>query len=271
MGSLLFPIVANIFMETLEEKAINTFAIKPKIWLRYMNDTYIHHLVPWRRGTQTLISMNISTTNTPLLSLPKKNGCIPFLDVLVSRRDSQLQTKVYRQPTHTNRCIHLNSNHHPRVLRSTMQCLKNRAHKICSDERIKHQRSLPTPRSFSSKWLSKITYQTGISKNNKEGQTKRRDSKHYTRMQEDPIILPYYVKDVSEGIENHLGMKTIFKSGNTLRQSLVQVKNPLLKNKQEGVTYEVPCADCDHVYIGETGRTLKKRLKEHDHACSLNI
>ena len=35
---------------------------------------------------------------------------------------------------------------------------------------------------------------------------------------------------------------------------------------KKGVVYEVPCADCGHVYIGETGRTLKKRLKEHDYA-----
>ena len=27
--------------------------------------------------------------------------------------------------------------------------------------------------------------------------------------------------------------------------------------------YEVPCADCECVYIGETGRTLEKRLSEH--------
>ena len=30
--------------------------------------------------------------------------------------------------------------------------------------------------------------------------------------------------------------------------------------------YSVPCRDCNHVYIGETGRTLKKRLSEHKQA-----
>jgi len=30
--------------------------------------------------------------------------------------------------------------------------------------------------------------------------------------------------------------------------------------------YEVPCHDCDHVYIGKTGRTLKKRLAKHKQA-----
>ena len=32
------------------------------------------------------------------------------------------------------------------------------------------------------------------------------------------------------------------------------------------MVYEVPYRDCDHVYIGETGRTLKKRLAKHKQA-----
>ena len=44
------------------------------------------------------------------------------------------------------------------------------------------------------------------------------------------------------------------------------MKNRVPEEKRTGVVYEVPCHDCDHVYIGETGRTLKKRLTEHKQA-----
>ena len=40
-------------------------------------------------------------------------------------------------------------------------------------------------------------------------------------------------------------------------------RNPLLKKR---VVYEVPCMDCNRSYIGETGRSLKKRLVEHKSA-----
>ena len=30
--------------------------------------------------------------------------------------------------------------------------------------------------------------------------------------------------------------------------------------------YEIPCLDCDTMYIGETGRSLKKRVVEHQRA-----
>ena len=33
--------------------------------------------------------------------------------------------------------------------------------------------------------------------------------------------------------------------------------------KVKGVVYEAPCQECDAVYIGETGRNLELRLKEH--------
>ena len=34
-----------------------------------------------------------------------------------------------------------------------------------------------------------------------------------------------------------------------------------------GVTYKMPCHECDQVYIGETGRPLITRLKEHQRHC----
>jgi hypothetical protein len=48
--------------------------------------------------------------------------------------------------------------------------------------------------------------------------------------------------------------------------NLVQVKNKIPPEKKKGVVYEVQCHDCDDVYVGETGRTLKKRISEHKQA-----
>ena len=46
-------------------------------------------------------------------------------------------------------------------------------------------------------------------------------------------------------------------------EALVKVKQPTPKLDKKGVVYETPCGKCNHVYIGETGRTLRKRLTEH--------
>ena len=40
MGSCIFPIIANIFMEHIEHTAITTFHTPPSLWLRYEDNTF---------------------------------------------------------------------------------------------------------------------------------------------------------------------------------------------------------------------------------------
>ena len=44
----LSPIVANIYMESLETGALETFRVKPKLWVRYVDDTF----VLWQHGKE---------------------------------------------------------------------------------------------------------------------------------------------------------------------------------------------------------------------------
>ena len=63
---------------------------------------------------------------------------------------------------------------------------------------------------------------------------------------------------------------TLFKSHNTFRRRLVHPKDKVPQQTRSGIIYQVTCADCPHCYIGETGRTLNERLKEHKRALRLN-
>ena len=53
MGSLLLPVLANICMEYLEEMALGSTSLKPSMWLRYVDDTFI--LWPHQEDFQTLL------------------------------------------------------------------------------------------------------------------------------------------------------------------------------------------------------------------------
>ena len=63
--------------------------------------------------------------------------------------------------------------------------------------------------------------------------------------------------------------KPIFKSSNArgvafeLIGALVRPKDALEPTKQDGIVYKIPC-ECGKVYIGETGRAMQDRIKEHD-------
>ena len=48
----------------------------------------------------------------------------------------------------------------------------------------------------------------------------------------------------------------------------VRPKEAVDPAKQNGVTYRIPC-ECGKVYIGETGRPMQDRIKEHDRGIQL--
>ena len=81
------------------------------------------------------------------------------------------------------------------------------------------------------------------------------------------LFLPY-IKGISEKIEIcfPLQVKPVFRSNYTLRQSLTKVKSTLPDDIKKGVIYEILCADCEAVYVGETGCSLMMRMKEHKYA-----
>ena len=70
------------------------------------------------------------------------------------------------------------------------------------------------------------------------------------------VVLFPDVKGVSEKIEQgcrKLGVKAIFKSRHTIRDSLVKVKDVRPDDMKKGVVYEVPYSECRKVDVGETG------------------
>ena len=83
-----------------------------------------------------------------------------------------------------------------------------------------------------------------------------------------PVLVTPYVKGLSEKIErqcNHLNVRAVFSSRRTLRRELVRVKNKAEPSNIKGVVYQIGC-NCGEQYIGETGRTLAVRIKEHKSA-----
>ena len=131
MGSPLSPIVANIFMESFETHALASFRVQPKLWVRYVDDTF----VLWPYGDDELYSFHdhLNSQHPSILFTKEEevDGKIPFLDVLVERQRGSISTRVHRKPTHTNRYIHYTSHHHPSVKLGVIKCLRNRMDQVC--------------------------------------------------------------------------------------------------------------------------------------------
>ena len=93
MGSPVSAVIANLSLEEFVERAIATATYKPKIWKRYVDDTFTilgkDYADGFLQHVNSCFTMEIEKDNT-----------IPFLDTSVSRDSNGLLiTSVYRKPT----------------------------------------------------------------------------------------------------------------------------------------------------------------------------
>ena len=118
-------------MEEFEERAIATATYKPKIWKRYVDDTftvlgkdYVDSFLQHLNSQQPTIHFTMEI---------EKDNTIPFLDTSVSRDSNGLLTiTVYRKPTHTVQYLAYDSHHPQSVKRGIVKCLYDRAKHLTS-------------------------------------------------------------------------------------------------------------------------------------------
>jgi hypothetical protein len=132
MDSPLSPILADLFMEKIEEiikKEDKENHIK--FWKRYLNDVFA--IIKKEGNPEEILFHANNISRTVKFTLEKeKDGFLPFLDVKITQQGERLITSVYRKKTDSGRYLHYESNH-PRIVKEGVAaCLLNRAKTHCS-------------------------------------------------------------------------------------------------------------------------------------------
>ena len=133
MGSPISPLIANIFMEEFEVKALQSFPTP----LPYGSGLWMTLLSSIRQNTdKTCSSTSTARTHTSQFTVePTQHGSLPFLDTLVTiQPDNTFNTTVYRKPTHTDQYLHWDSNHHITAKQSVYNTLAHRAKTVSSTQ-----------------------------------------------------------------------------------------------------------------------------------------
>ena len=142
MGSPCSAIIANIFMEWLEQKAIANapVACRPKLWKRYVDD--VLEIIP-KDSTQTLTDHlnTVDPTNSIKFTHEEEvNGQLPFLDTLITRKeDGSVKLSVYRKKTHTDQYLNFASQHPLHQKLGVVRTLMDRKNAIVTEEDDKKQ------------------------------------------------------------------------------------------------------------------------------------
>ena len=112
MGSGISPILADIFMEFVEHRAISTFHTAPKFWVRYVDETF--GIIEQQYAEEFHKHLNSISPSITFTLEREQNQSLAFLDVKVTRdRDNTISTTIYKKPDHTDRYLQFDS-HHPK-------------------------------------------------------------------------------------------------------------------------------------------------------------
>ena len=261
---------AELFMEKLEIRAITTFIDPPKLWKRYVDDTFAKLKIIMVEAF--LEHLNRQHPRIKFTTEIQKDGKISFLATLVHvLPDRSTKITIYRKATHTDQYLDFQSNHHLKQKIGIISTFKHSIEKLVTEEEdknkeIKHVKKA-LKRCGHPKWSLNRKQRVGP----KEEKTERRGK----------IVLPY-VKGVSEGlarIYKRYDIETIHKPSSTLKNLLCnRMKDKVEVLDKTGAVYHTECIkkECREErekddYVGETERVTRERMYEHrviDHKTS---
>jgi len=260
MGCPLSSFLANMFLEHIESELLPRYTgIVPTFWWRYVDD--ILSLVPSNFDLNHFLSF--INNLYPTLKFTHEwevDQKIPFLDVLIHNFKTKLSFSVYRKPTNSEGYLHFFSYSALYIKSGLAQSLFLRALRVCSPEfledEIKHifesLKKLAYPKHILNKSLTKA--RRTFFKSNKNIKNENNKKKRN-------IVIPYvpFLEKMKQPLYQ-MDTNLVFNYKNKLSHNLIQNKPSI--DSESGV-YKIPCKNCDKNYIGETGRTLKKRIDEH--------
>ena len=138
-------------MESFEEQAITTSSYEPRIWKRYVDDTFT--ILDRENVDDFLQHLNNQQPSIRFTMETEKDNKLAFLDTAVLREpDGRLTTSVYRKPTHTDQYLAYDSHHPQSVKRGIVKCLYERAKRLVTK---------PSVISEEKKYLSSVLVSNG--------------------------------------------------------------------------------------------------------------
>jgi hypothetical protein len=139
MGSPLFPVLADLYMEKMETNIkVQDTGNHIKFWKRYVDDIFA--LISREGDPEAILAQANSISDTVKFMLEnEREGSLAFLDVKITKSKSKLVTPVYRNSTDSGRYLHYKSNHPRSVKVGVAACLLKNAESHCGTEKAQKE------------------------------------------------------------------------------------------------------------------------------------
>ena len=237
MDSPISPLIANLFMEEFEVKALQPAPHPPNQWLRLVDDMPV--IQEAEHSQQFLQQINSQDPNIQFtVEQPGTDGSILFLDTKVKPGpDNAIHTTVYRKPTHTDQYLHWDSNHFITAKNSVYNTLAHRAKVVSSktedlNKELEHLKKALKDCNFPSWALNrlqlKFQQKHNIIHNNNPGEeqtnnNQQNNTSNNTQHNKNLFMVVSYIKGTGEQFKkicNKQGIQVHFKGTNTISNYL---------------------------------------------------
>lgn len=200
-----------------------------------------------------------------------------FLDITIILNNGLIEFNWFHKPTFSGRYLHFESRHPLCQKRGIIISLTDKVFRLSHPKFHKENFELIInillnngyPLSFIfhtiDDRLKKLFFR--LNNNNSENLSA---SRNFMSNNNDKKKISYfnvpYVRNVSERFRHcveSLDLRLSYTGVNNLRRFIKVWKDRLQKDSRSNVVYKINCMDCDASYVGQTGRLLKTRIKEH--------
>ena len=263
MGSPLGPILANIFLCYHEKKWLENCPeeFKPMKYVRYVDDTF---LLFWDESHVDLFQeyLNQQHINIRFTVEKEENDCLPFLDVEVTRRDTEFITGTYRKPTFSGMYSDYRSLIPSEYKVGLVTTLLYRSYELVSDysmldKEIKDLKNILRRNHYPVGLIDKVIYKF---LNNKFAQKPMVSTVPKRKIR---IVLPFLGRTslairMIPSCRVEVVYQTTYRMGNMFR-----FKDCLPKSIMTDFVYHFKCSCCAATYVGRCVRHKQVRFCEH--------
>ncbi|XP_076349031.1 uncharacterized protein LOC143246349 isoform X1 [Tachypleus tridentatus] len=277
MGNPVSPVLANIFMTQVETQAVNTALHPPLYWYRYVDGT-VAGFTSTEHKLNFFNHINATHPNINFICEQEESNQISFLNLKITKTDTQFKTEIHRKITHTGLYIPWDSAHETKQKLNILRNQINTAIKLCLPDKINDE--LDKIKQYFIN-INKFPPQTSENiirthSDRKQNQSTKVNISHQSENHQTIYCCIPYIPDISRQITNiwqklvtkydiPVNTKFIQKPGTKLRSILCK---GYTDKHHTNIIYKIQCDNCHDFYIGETSRKMETRFKEHKNSPS---
>jgi hypothetical protein len=193
----------------------------------------------------------------------EENNSINYLDLTIYKNNTNFEIGIFRKPTSTDTTIHFKSNHPPEHKLAAFNYYINRMLTLPITKQQQQQewntiQTIAQNNGFPKPIIQRLKMKI---KNRKQKQQQQSTITPSTQQRKKWVICTYHSPLIRKitNLFKQTELKIALRTTNTIFQQLVRKQNT---NNPSGI-YKLKCKTCNKVYVGQSGRSITVRYKEH--------